>query len=304
MCVACMAFAVPAKKQWRTFTQSDGSTIELMLVGDENLHYYVTRDNVPVVSDGDNLFCYAKKAGFGIMSTGVLAHEATLRSANENVHVADVAEIESVRPYRKIKGVSGIRKLGEPDHPQYLGKKKGAASKPYKPISVPYTIEGEEEYNQMYQAHNAGYDTPISPFIRTRSRIYNPSAMPINSRFMANTNAKKNANIPLTWDWEQKGAGIAYFNLIHGYKTKNSDVIDFVKENNTEKISPDLSTGLTDFMHALRRRHIGNTDYNYSLPNYSQPTLVPEGERGLYNQSAADIEKALLQSITINSPNR
>lgn len=125
LCVACMAFAVPAKKQWRTFTQSDGSTIELMLVGDENLHYYVTRDNVPVVSDGDNLFCYAKKAGFGIMSTGVLAHEATLRSANENVHVADVAEIESVRPYRKIKGVSGIRKLGEPDHPQYLGKKKG-----------------------------------------------------------------------------------------------------------------------------------------------------------------------------------
>ena len=71
LCVACMAFAVPAKKQWRTFTQSDGSTIELMLVGDENLHYYVTRDNVPVVSDGDNLFCYAKKAGFGIMSTGV-----------------------------------------------------------------------------------------------------------------------------------------------------------------------------------------------------------------------------------------
>ena len=139
MCVACMAFAVPAKKQWRTFTQSDGSTIELMLVGDENLHYYVTRDNVPVVSDGDNLFCYAKKAGFGIMSTGVLAHEATLRSANENVHVADVAEIESVRPYRKIKGVSGIRKLGEPNHPQ-LVRRKVSSSLPISVMSNSSTI--------------------------------------------------------------------------------------------------------------------------------------------------------------------
>ena len=185
-----------------------------------------------------------------------------------------------------------------------INKSKGAASKPYKPVTVQYTIEGEEEYERMCQAHNAGYDTPISPFIRTRSRIYNPAAMPINSRFMANTNAKRNPNIPLTWDWEKEGAGIAYYNLIHGYKMKNSDVIEFVKDHNTEKISPDLSTGLTDFLHELRRRHVGNTDYNYALPNYAQSTLIPEGESGLYNQSAADIERALLQSISINSPNR
>ena len=125
LCVASMVIAVPAKKEWRRFTQPDGSTIELMLVGDENLHYYITRDNVPVVREGEDLFCYAKKAGFGIMSTGIMAHETALRSITESSHVSDLEEIESVRPYNKKKGVKGMRKLGEPDHPQYLGKKKG-----------------------------------------------------------------------------------------------------------------------------------------------------------------------------------
>lgn len=123
--VTCMAMAVPAKKQWRKFMQSDGTTIELMLVGDENLHYYVTRDDVPVVTEDDNLFCYAKKSDMKVVSTGVMAHEASLRSVDEKAHITDVAEIESLRPYRKIKGVKGNRRVGEPEHPQYLGKKKG-----------------------------------------------------------------------------------------------------------------------------------------------------------------------------------
>ena len=131
LCVAYSLFAIPAKKEWRTFVQPDGSTIQLMLVGDENLHYYLTRDNVPVVRDATEQFCYAKAAGFTIVSTGVIAHEAKLRGDSERIHLSDVAEIESVRPYRTIKGVKGmraargVRKLGEPDHPQYLGKKKG-----------------------------------------------------------------------------------------------------------------------------------------------------------------------------------
>lgn len=128
LCMACVTFAVPAKREWRTFSQPDGSTIELMLVGDENLHYYLTRDNVPVVSDDKDHFFYAKAAGFTIISTGVMAHEAPLRSTAEKAHIANVADIENVRPYKSIKGVrkvNGMRKLGEADHPQYLGTKKG-----------------------------------------------------------------------------------------------------------------------------------------------------------------------------------
>ena len=38
------AAAVPAKREWRTYTQPDGTSIELMLVGDEFCHYTINRD--------------------------------------------------------------------------------------------------------------------------------------------------------------------------------------------------------------------------------------------------------------------
>lgn len=49
------ASAVQAYKQWKTFTQSDGSTITLMLVGDEYSHYYVTEDGTKMrrLANGD-----------------------------------------------------------------------------------------------------------------------------------------------------------------------------------------------------------------------------------------------------------
>lgn len=43
------AMAIPAKRVWRTVSQPDGTTLKLMLVGDERLHYFVTDDNVPVM---------------------------------------------------------------------------------------------------------------------------------------------------------------------------------------------------------------------------------------------------------------
>ena len=41
-------FAVPAKPGWQTFTQADGSTIELQLVGDEFYHFMINRDGQEV----------------------------------------------------------------------------------------------------------------------------------------------------------------------------------------------------------------------------------------------------------------
>ena len=51
--------AVPAHRSWHVYQQADGTSLELMLIGDEHFHYYITRDNVPVVAD-DNAFYYAK----------------------------------------------------------------------------------------------------------------------------------------------------------------------------------------------------------------------------------------------------
>lgn len=77
------ASAIPALRQWRTFNQPDGTSIELMLVGDENLHYYVTRDHVPVVNAGNHSFCYAGINGNRLINSGILAHEREERTAQE-----------------------------------------------------------------------------------------------------------------------------------------------------------------------------------------------------------------------------
>ena len=77
------AFAVPAKLKWKTVRQADGTTIEVALTGDERLHYFTTRDNVPLVRTADNKYCYATVKRNTITSTGILAHEEGQRSGKE-----------------------------------------------------------------------------------------------------------------------------------------------------------------------------------------------------------------------------
>ena len=171
----------------------------------------------------------------------------------------------------------------------------------YKPVSIDYTISNQDTNQDMVNAHYAGYDTPISPFIRASSNVYNPAAMPINSRFY-NPNKKK-INRPRVWDWEKPGAGLAYYEYIHGCKTKNSDIVDIVKSDNNFSINTSLSTDVTDFIRSLKRRTMGYQDYNYHVPNYAQATINNEGE-SVYDKNAAEIERALLESISINNPSR
>ena len=120
LCAITM-WAIPAKKEWRTMTQPDGSTLQLMLVGDEHFHYFITRDSVPVMEQG-GAFYYANAVGFDIKSSGILAHEAHLRTAYEQQHVSTVSDMNSVRPFaRRICP----RRIGEPDRPAFLGNKRG-----------------------------------------------------------------------------------------------------------------------------------------------------------------------------------
>ncbi len=79
--------AVPAKKRWITITQSDGTQIEVALTGDEHLHYFTTRDNISLAQTAQGDYCYATVKGGEIVSTGVIAHEATRRTASEKEHV-------------------------------------------------------------------------------------------------------------------------------------------------------------------------------------------------------------------------
>lgn len=112
---AVSAMAVPALRQWRTVTQPDGSSIELMLVGDENLHYYVTRDQVPVVTPDGVHYCYARVEGEHLSSSGVLAHDATLRGSGERALALDGSALLHVRSPRTAHARPRVTKrVGEP----------------------------------------------------------------------------------------------------------------------------------------------------------------------------------------------
>lgn len=49
LCVSALSlYAVPAMRGWQTFTQADGTTVELQLIGDEFYHYMINRDGQQV----------------------------------------------------------------------------------------------------------------------------------------------------------------------------------------------------------------------------------------------------------------
>ncbi|MCM1520843.1 MAG: M6 family metalloprotease domain-containing protein [Lachnoclostridium sp.] len=76
------AVAMPAKPGWKTFTQPDGSEIQVRTVGDERFHYSLTDENHLVTFDEKGVLNYATVAPDGaIVSTGFQATTAGRRSA-------------------------------------------------------------------------------------------------------------------------------------------------------------------------------------------------------------------------------
>lgn len=125
------AMAIPAKRVWRTVSQPDGTTLKLMLVGDERLHYFVTDDNVPVMEYNDAYY-YADGVGFGMKRSNILAHEASQRTALETAtaRTSSVKRIEAQRPFTLTKLFAPTHRVGESsdgftsDHRLIAGKHK------------------------------------------------------------------------------------------------------------------------------------------------------------------------------------
>lgn len=97
LAVPAGTWAVPAQSAWRTFVQSDGTTIKVRLCGDENMHYYVTEDGVPLLRAANGDFCYADAYGFAAKSSGIVAHEQARRSPAERRHVSSLQSVEALQ---------------------------------------------------------------------------------------------------------------------------------------------------------------------------------------------------------------
>lgn len=89
--------ARPVRQEWRTVTQSDGTSLRVMLCGDEHFHFYKTEDNVKLVRMDNGDFHYASTVGFALTSTGVLAHEAERRTVSERQCAAAQGDLSQLR---------------------------------------------------------------------------------------------------------------------------------------------------------------------------------------------------------------
>lgn len=78
------AYAVPAKRLTRTVTQPDGSTVTVILTGDEWFHSYVTSDGLTVDFTPEGYAVYRSADGV----SSVYAHELAERSAQEQSFIA------------------------------------------------------------------------------------------------------------------------------------------------------------------------------------------------------------------------
>lgn len=82
---AVSVLAVPANRKPILVKQSDGTMLNVVLKGDEALHFHTTLDGKYVVKEANGDFCYATFSKEGIfLSTGTLAHDVENRSNAEN----------------------------------------------------------------------------------------------------------------------------------------------------------------------------------------------------------------------------
>lgn len=102
--MATQAWAVPAKRVIRTVDQGDGTSLSVVLCGDEHFHCFATSDGLPLVQQADGTYAYARIDSSGALATtGILAHEPLQRSWDETAFLTQegTAITEAVAQLRK-----------------------------------------------------------------------------------------------------------------------------------------------------------------------------------------------------------
>lgn len=103
----CMSvWSVPARSIPFTVIQKDGTSLQVILCGDEHFHYYLSSDSVPLVRDEDNTFYYAQSYEGGLTKSNLLAHSVEGRSRREK----DFCSSNSPEAWRMIRTMIAARR--------------------------------------------------------------------------------------------------------------------------------------------------------------------------------------------------
>ena len=123
--VAVMVFAAPARRRPVKLLQSDGTSLTVILTGDESLHYYSTIDGKPLIREANGDFSYATFTPEGqFVSTECLAHDAEHRTLFEKNLVASIdyegmmVSLNSAHKARSAKFRAAAQKAGSQITPE------------------------------------------------------------------------------------------------------------------------------------------------------------------------------------------
>lgn len=86
------SFAIPSTREPFSVKQSDGTSLSLVLIGDEVFHILTTLDGVPVIESNDSYF-YATVQDDKLVPSNTLAHNSDIRSKNENIIVTSLKDV-------------------------------------------------------------------------------------------------------------------------------------------------------------------------------------------------------------------
>lgn len=126
--IAVTTSAVSARKAVYRIPQSDGSIIEVMKLGDERSHIYITTDGLPVGrTDSSADFCYLTPSGLSDIKT----HDRAMRSAAEQQYIQENLADLSSRQVLRSRSASRL-KAAIINRPQKAGEvvNKGKANIP------------------------------------------------------------------------------------------------------------------------------------------------------------------------------
>lgn len=169
LCASALAtgsmLAVPAKPgRPLSYTQTDGTTIQVSMVGDEFRHSFVTADGLTVAQAADGDFYYSTAAGI----SATRAHNPASRSAAETSWIADNAQsltLSASKPSKARRNASAkktpqVPGTGSPKIPillvQYTDKKMSNTKDAFTQV---YDT-GSKSVKQYFKDQSRGKFTP------------------------------------------------------------------------------------------------------------------------------------------------
>ena len=146
--IAVSLLAVPARREWRTVTQADGTSIEVQHIGDEFYHYFVTRDGKIAEMQEDGSFVVTNRP----------------QPTGEQITALRKASKRYVNRAKKV-GASSMPARGLFILVSFSDKSFGSSSEAYYKSSLGDATEGAKSmYNYLKLQSNGKYAPPIDVY--------------------------------------------------------------------------------------------------------------------------------------------